>query len=100
MQPHFLTLSAIFFSCLSNVGRQGPGRTIIYLQHIPNGRSCMDKYRVIHEILHGLGLHHEHNRPDRDRFIKIHMDNLLSEYFKLRCRDCILQLSLNYHLLG
>lgn len=66
--------------CESNVGRQGPGRNIVYLQHIPGGRSCMDRYSVIHEILHALGLHHEHNRPDRDNFIKIHDENLKSEF--------------------
>ncbi|KAI3416559.1 hypothetical protein GPALN_006099 [Globodera pallida] len=31
---------------------------------------------VVHETLHTLGLHHEHQRPDRDDFITILWDNI------------------------
>ncbi len=30
----------------------------------------------MHEILHTLGLDHEFNRVDRDKFVKIHFENI------------------------
>jgi hypothetical protein len=35
---------------------------------------------VVHETGHVLGLQHEHQRPDRDLFIKIDYDKLLDKY--------------------
>lgn len=33
--------------------------------------------RVMHELLHALGMFHEQSRPDRDRFIDIHPENIV-----------------------
>ena len=33
---------------------------------------------MVHELLHTLGFVHEHNRPDRNDFISINMDNIQS----------------------
>ncbi|KAK9502784.1 hypothetical protein O3M35_011490 [Rhynocoris fuscipes] len=42
--------------------------------------SLEDKMGVImHEILHSLGIRHEHNRPDRDRYVQICWDNIEEE---------------------
>ena len=35
---------------------------------------------MIHEIGHAAGLYHEHQRPDRDNFIVVHPENILSGY--------------------
>ncbi|ETN68440.1 astacin [Necator americanus] len=37
---------------------------------------CMQLDSVIHELLHVLGLWHEHMRADRDEHIKVHQKNI------------------------
>jgi len=46
-----------------------------------NGRissraACMERGRVVHEILHALGAGLEHNRVDRDTFIDVNLSNV------------------------
>jgi hypothetical protein len=36
---------------------------------------------IIHELCHGLGLMHEHQRSDRDSYIILHPENVLDSYF-------------------
>ena len=45
-------------------------------QEITLGSGCRDRGRVIHEIMHALGFYHEHNRPDRDRYIRVLWSNM------------------------
>lgn len=58
--------------CNSHVGRQG-GRQIINLQ----SPGCINIGTVTHELCHALGLHHEHNRYDRDDYISIEWENII-----------------------
>lgn len=37
-------------------------------------------YVIIHELMHALGLAHEHNAPDRDKFVNIFYDNIRPGY--------------------
>jgi hypothetical protein len=62
--------------CNSWVGRLG-GRQDMNLQ----SPACSTHYgSIAHEMLHALGFHHEHGRPDRDDFVNIHRENIISGY--------------------
>nr|CAD7453280.1 unnamed protein product [Timema tahoe] len=67
--------------CWSLVGRFG-GPQILSLQPPDsNGPNCLgDEGRPTHEILHALGIFHEQSRADRDNYVKVHYDNIISEF--------------------
>ncbi|XP_066155159.1 hatching enzyme 1.2-like isoform X1 [Euwallacea fornicatus] len=67
--------------CWSFVGRFG-GSQIVSLQ-APNsaGPNCLgSEGRAIHELMHALGVFHEQSRWDRDKFVKIHEDNIIPQF--------------------
>ena len=39
-------------------------------------KNCPQPHIVMHEIGHAIGFYHEHNRPDRDEYVKIITDNI------------------------
>jgi len=49
-------------SCSMYIGRNSDGSP----QTMKLGRGCIQLGIVQHEMLHALGMDHEHNRPDRD----------------------------------
>ncbi|RNA04665.1 Zinc metallo ase nas-4 [Brachionus plicatilis] len=64
--------------CWSYVGKRFTGAQNLSLK-IPTKESpgsCINIDTVIHELLHALGFHHEHQRPDRDNYIKIIWDKI------------------------
>jgi len=37
---------------------------------------CLSLATIIHELMHAIGFYHEQARPDRDRFVTIHRQNI------------------------
>lgn len=67
--------------CWSHVGKTGGAQILSLQPPDEDGPHCLkDEGRPLHELLHALGIFHEHSRNDRDRFIKIHWSNIRPEY--------------------
>lgn len=57
--------------CKSNLGRTGGAQELSL-----NTFKCFTKGVIMHELLHALGFIHMHNRPDRDKYVKILWKNI------------------------
>jgi len=57
--------------CFSYVGRQGGMQEVMLL-----ASGCLSLSTIVHEFMHASGFWHEHNRPDRDNYIYLHMENV------------------------
>ena len=60
--------------CFSQVGRKIGRPTRVNL-----GSGCLDVVVIKHEVIHSVGFVHEHNRPDRDSFVKINTDKITNQ---------------------
>ena len=59
--------------CFGAVGQVGLGR----MSRVNLGGNCSANSRtILHELGHGLGLHHEHQRADRDNYVTIDIGNV------------------------
>ncbi|CAG2067060.1 unnamed protein product, partial [Timema podura] len=67
------TRSVRLGACWSPVGRSGDGE-----QKLSLGQRCWYLGIVIHELGHAVGFWHEMNRPDRDSYIYVYWDNIIS----------------------
>ena len=68
--------------CMAPVWRRpGAGRNVIYLKQTKQEDSCFSRHQLYHTLFHVLGLYHEHNRSDRDKYITIYEKNLKRNYY-------------------
>lgn len=56
---------------------------------------------MVHEMLHTLGVYHQHNRPHRETYVRIHTENIGStpgtlENFKIRPEANIFETAYDY----
>ncbi|GFS53419.1 zinc metalloproteinase nas-14 [Trichonephila inaurata madagascariensis] len=63
--------------CHSEVGRMKHMQLIVL-----NEANCNETGFVLHEMMHTVGFIHEHNRPDRNNYIKILLLNIPYEWRK------------------
>ena len=61
--------------CWSWIGRTS-GANEGQVLSLDETNSCMNPGTIQHEILHALGLLHEHTRSDRDSYVKVNWDNI------------------------
>ncbi|XP_021340903.1 meprin A subunit beta-like isoform X2 [Mizuhopecten yessoensis] len=65
-----ITLAPDGWCRTDHIGMAG-GRQKLYLNN-----DCMFKRDIMSLLLVTLGLYHEHQRPDRDQYIQVHLDNV------------------------
>lgn len=67
----------LFCSCDANIAKPGidSGMRLI---NVPVNDFCVDRRKLVYSLARILGLPDEHTRPDRDKFLTIHWDNLQS----------------------
>uniref|UniRef100_A0A667ZDM7 Metalloendopeptidase n=1 Tax=Myripristis murdjan TaxID=586833 RepID=A0A667ZDM7_9TELE len=71
--------------CASYVGCRGGGQPVYFARSCSVGNLC-------HEVIHALGLHHEHTRPDRDQYISVQWQSIKAgrkKNFKVKHGDTL-----------
>ena len=67
--------------CWSYIGRTSlatGGQELNLQPNDANGYGCVHKGVIQHEMMHALGFYHEQSRPDRDNYVTINFQNIIS----------------------
>jgi len=71
-------LVKLIHRCWSFVGKFGGAQILSLEPPDEKGPNCLENEgKVIHELMHALGIFHEHSRADRDMYIDIHYENII-----------------------
>ncbi|XP_062715626.1 zinc metalloproteinase nas-14 [Aedes albopictus] len=70
---NFVLITREASGCWSSLGMQG-GQQQMNL----DPRGCIQKGAVLHQLMHLLGFIHPDSRPDRDLYVKIQLNNVVS----------------------
>lgn len=70
----------LFCSCDVFVANPGISSGIEIIE-IPVNSDCIDRKDLVYNLARLLGLPDEYARPDRDKFLTIHWDNIKSSKF-------------------
>ncbi|KMQ94050.1 astacin-like metalloendopeptidase protein [Lasius niger] len=76
----FLLIWPIMYpkGCWSFVGKFGGAQILSLEPPDEKGPNCLENEgRAIHELMHALGIFHEHSRADRDTYINVHYENII-----------------------
>ncbi|KHN85383.1 Zinc metalloproteinase nas-13 [Toxocara canis] len=79
--------------CGSKIGRVGGEQALVLSPR------CSNKRTILHEMMHAIGFHHEHNRADRDDYVDIYERFIqpgAEDEFKKRTLDEIDHLGMEY----
>ncbi|XP_017861857.1 PREDICTED: low choriolytic enzyme [Drosophila arizonae] len=69
--------------CWSYVGKRGGEQVVALQQPDETSAHCFSSEgRIMHELMHAIGIYHEQSRADRDNFVKIHWDNIVPRFKK------------------
>lgn len=63
----------------SDIGMRKSGGQVINLQHKnKNNGGCIYHGTAVHEIMHLLGFFHQQSASNRDQYVKVHLENVIS----------------------
>uniref|UniRef100_K1QN98 Metalloendopeptidase n=1 Tax=Magallana gigas TaxID=29159 RepID=K1QN98_MAGGI len=65
--------------CDANIAKPGIDSGMRFI-NVPVNDICVDRRKLVYSLARILGLPDEHTRPDRDKFLTIHWDNLQKSY--------------------
>ena len=89
---HYVSIEKDYSSyCHAFLGFSGGKHVINLVPGWSGSDYCTSQFVVAHEMIHGLGLWHEQQRPDRDDYIWVDFSNIASgseaQYDK--CQSCL-----------
>ncbi|XP_065682607.1 zinc metalloproteinase nas-4 isoform X1 [Hydra vulgaris] len=68
----FVRFTSTKEGCSSSVGRQGG------MQYVQLGNGCQRIGTVLHEMMHAIGFIHEQSRSDRNNYVDVKFDNIIT----------------------